>query len=266
MSKSITFNSFSLQDTNFLTKDIIYRNLPSRSIDIEPYSRRDGFRLVDSYYNLKDISVAGMLSRDTEANLKTSLDDMKKALNVEEANLDIGDGAGTMRYVCTVASIDIPEEHYHITNLPYKIVFRCEPFGQATSTTTITRTVTGSPASVFTTVGSAPQLPIFKWVCTGAPSAPITQIVLRVYNTDGTPSDMSITVPSLALDANGDYLEIDTNLMTVKVSHDGGAATEIDYSGVFPFVCSGANSYDVVVSGGGTFNLTETIVYYAKYL
>ena len=226
--KSITFNSFSLQDTNFLTKDIIYRNLPSRSIDIEPYSRRDGFRLVDSYYLLKDISVSGMLSNDTEANLKTSLDNMKKALNIEEANLDIGDGATTIRYVCTLASLDIPEEHYNITNLPYKIVFRCEPFGQATSTTTLTRSITGSPASAFSTIGSAPPSPVFKWVCNGAPSAPITQISLRIYNTGGTPADMTITVPSVALDASGDYLEIDITLMTVKVSHDGGAAVEID--------------------------------------
>jgi len=262
--KSITFNGQNLQDSYFLTKDIIYRNLPSKSIDIEPNSRRDGFRLINSYYNSKDIEVSGTLSRDTEANLKTSLDTMKSLLNIQSGNLDIDDGGSTIRYVGSVASIEIPEEHYNITTLPYKIVFRCQPFGKATTTTTLTRAVTASISATLTILGSAPTLPVFKWVCNGAPSAPITQIVLTNAI---SPYTSTITVPSLALDASGDYLEIDISAMTVKVSHDGGAATEIDYSGVFPYVGAGANTYTVTVTGGGgSFNLTETVVYYHSYL
>ncbi|MFA5174714.1 MAG: distal tail protein Dit [Candidatus Pacearchaeota archaeon] len=261
--KSITFNGQSLQDSYFLTKDIIYRNLPAKTLDIEPYSRRDGYRLVNSYYNQKDIVVSGTITRDTEANLKISIDTMKSLLSVQEGNLDIGDGATTMRFVGSVASIEIPEEHYHITTVPFKITFRCQPFGKTTSQTTLTRSISASSSSSFSTSGSAPTLPIFKWICVGTPSAPITQIALNV---DFSPYSSTITVPSLALDAEGDYLEIDVSAMTVKVSHDGGAATEIDYSGVFPFVGAGSNTYVVTITGGGTFSLTETIKYYPSYL
>jgi len=261
--KNITFNGQSLQNSYFLTKDIIYRNLPSRTIDIEPHSRRDGFRLIDSYYSEKTITVKGVLSRDTEANLKISLDSMKLLLGVQNGYLDIDDGGITIRYIATVASIDIPEEHYNITDLPYSITFTCQPFGQTTTSTVLTRTVTTPISSTYTINGSAPNTPIFKWVCNGAPTSPITQIaMLSLYAAYSS----IITIPSLALDASGDYLEIDIENMTVKVSHDGGTATEIDYSGVFPYVGAGSNAYLLYIDCAGTLNLTETITYYPKYL
>ena len=264
--KAISYNSFDFQDSNFRTKDIIYRNLPNKTIDLEPNARRDGFRLINTYYNSKDIVISGTLTRDTEANLKTSLDSMKEALNTDESNLDIGDGSGTIRYIASVASIDIPEEHFNITHIPYKIVFRCQPMGKTTTTTVDTKSITEASASPYTgtinPTGSAGPLPTLKWLCAGIPTAAITQIVFN-----NTTTTDSITIASLALDADGDYLEIDIDAMTVKVSHDGGAATDIDFTGVFPKFIASSNSYSVTMTGGGaTWTLTQTITYYPLYL
>jgi len=203
---------------------------------------------------------------DTEANLKTTVDSMKEALDTDEANLDIADGAGTIRYVCSVQNINIPEEHYNITQLPFKISFLCQPFGRATSTTTDTKSITNASASpyanTFDPVGSAKPKPVLKWLCVGAPTAAITQIVF----TNTTTGD-AMTISGLALDASGDYLSIDTENLTVKVSHDGGAETNIDYSGVFPSFKVSSNSYSVAITGGGaTWTLTQTFVYTSLYL
>ena len=266
MAKTITFNTFDLQDSNFRTKDIIYRNYPARTIDLEPYPRRDGFRFVNSYYELKNITVKGTLTRDTEANLKTSVDTLKENLHTEEGNLDIGDGATTMRYVCTVASVDVPEEHYHITRVPYVINFRCQPFGKETSTTNDSQSITQASPSpflgTFDPIGSIGPRPTLKWTTNGAPTAAITQIKF-----DNTTTTDVITVPSLVLDASGDYLIIDTEAMTVKVSIDGGAETEVDYTGVFPLFDAGSNSYEVTITGGGaTWTLDQDIDYLATFL
>ena len=266
MAKTITFNSFNLQDSNFRTKDIIYRNYPGRTIDLEPYPRRDGFRFVNSYYEQKDIIVNGTLTRDTQANLKTSLDSLKENLHTEEGNLDIDDGGTTLRYVCTVAAVNVPEEHYHITRVPYSISFRCQPFGKATSSTVDAKSITQASASpylnTFDPTGSIGPRPVLKWTTSGAPTSAITQISF-----DNTTSSDVITVGSLVLDASGDYLEIDTENMTVKVSYDGGAATEVDYTGVFPLFDAGSNSYEVTITGGGaTWTLNQDITYFATYL
>lgn len=266
MPKAITYNSFDFQDSNFRTKDIMYRNLPNKVIDLELKARRDGFRLINTYYDMKDIVISGTLTRDTEANLKTSLDSMKEALGVNTANLDIGDGDGTIRYTASVASIDIPEEHYHITSVPYKITFRCQPLGKAITPITDTKTITEVSSSpymnTFDPTGSVGPLPVLKWVCVGPPTSAITQIVFNNISTGDF-----ITVANLALDASVDYLEIDVDSMTVKVSHDGGAATEVDFTGVFPKFVAGSNSYSVTITGGGaTWILTQTITYYSLYL
>lgn len=266
MAKNITFSNFDLQTSYFRTKNIIYRNLPNKNIDLEPNSRRDGFRLIDTYYNLKDIVISGTLTRDTEANLKTSLDSMKEALYVDEANLDIDDGSGTIRYVCSVESIRVPEEHYNITQIPYNITFRCQPFGKTTTSTNDSKTITNASTVPYTStvdpVGSAPPLPILKWTCSGAPTAAITQIIFE--NT--TTTDL-ITVGSLNLILNNDYLEIDCDAMTVKAVQNGGAEAEIDFTGVFPKFEATSNSYKVTITGGGaTWTLDQDIDYYSTYL
>ncbi len=261
--KAITYNSHDFQDANFRTKDIIYRNLPEKVIDIELKARKDGFLITNAYYSSKDISISGTLTRDTEANLRTSIDSMKESLHVDEANLDIDDGGSTIRYVASVASIDIPEEHYHITQVPYRITFRCQPFGHSTSSVTSTNSITSTPYSTtINPTGSAPPSPSLKWTCDGAPTAAITQIVF----TNTTNGD-SITIPSLVLDANGDYLVIDTNLMTVKKSYDGGAEVDVDFTGIFPRFNATSNSYSVAITGGGaTWALDQEIVYFPAYL
>ena len=264
--KSITFNSFSLQDDNFRTRDIIYRNLPSKTIDLESIARRDGFRYVNSYYTDKRISIVGTVTRDTIANLKISVDAMKEALNVDESNLDIDDNGTTVRWVASVERLDVPEEFYHITRIPYEIVFLCQPLGKATTTTNDSKTITEASAApylnTFDPTGSAPPLPVIKYTADGIPTTAITQIKF-----ENTTTTESITVSSLAIDASGDYLEIDIENMTVKVSHDGGAAAEVDFSGVFPTFKATSNSYSVTITGGGaTWTLEQDIDYYVSTL
>lgn len=262
MAKSITYNSFSLQDSNFRTRDIIYRNLPSKVVDVKPRSRRDGFVVVQTYYESKEIVISGILTRDTEANLKTSIDSLKEALNIDESNLDIGDGAGTMRFVASVKSINIPEEHYNITSIPYEIIFLAQPFGKATSTSVDTTTdITTSPKTgSFDPVGSVGPLPTIKLLVVGVPSAAITQIVFA-----NTTTGESITIPSLVLDDNGDYLSIDCDAMTVTRSYSGSSAS-IDFTGTFPSFLATSNSYSLTITCAGSFNITQTITYYPLYL
>ena len=61
--KNVTYNNFDLQSDDFLTKDIIYRNSPKKTLDIEPLSRRDGFRVVNSFYSDKSITISGNVTQ-----------------------------------------------------------------------------------------------------------------------------------------------------------------------------------------------------------
>src|SRR3972149_4182336 len=115
MATSISYNSFSLQDSDWRTKDIIYRNFPEKVIDLEPNARRDGFRVINTYYNRKDISISGTLTKDPGANLKISLDSMKEALHAMAAPPIAARRQPPPRGRRSLRSTKAPEEHYHIT-------------------------------------------------------------------------------------------------------------------------------------------------------
>jgi len=268
MAKEISLNGLDIQDSNFITENIIYRNAPTKSQNILQKSRNDGFILQSQYYTEKNIIVSGNINCSTESDLKTKIDTLKEYTSgTDEFNVDIDDAGSTMRFVCSLESLNIPEKHYNITNVPFNISLKCQPFGKYTTATTDSNTITNASASPYLNTidptGSVAPKPVLKWtVATGTPTTAITQIVF----TNITTGDV-ITVAGLALDAVGDYLEIDCENLTVMVSHDFGAKTAIDYTGVIPSFVIGSNSYSVAITGGGaSFSLVQTIVYYPTFI
>lgn len=261
--KNVTFHSFSLQDDNWRTKDVVYRNLPQKVLNLEPLSRRDGFRFVSSFYSDKEITISGSVTADTEAALKILVDNMKSALHSNESNLDIDDGGTTTRWVASVSRINVPEEHYHITRVPFEISFTCQPFGKLTTATTDTNSIvnTSSLSDSVVIAGSAPARPVIRWTVSGSPSAAITAISF----TNSSLGDV-IAVTGLSLSGDGDYLEIDTENMSV-VQNTGSGEVELDFTGVFPRFAAGTNAYSVAVTGGGaTRTLNQLLTYYQSYL
>lgn len=266
--KEISLNGLDIQSENYIVSDILYRNTPSKSLNILQKSRNDGFVLQSMYYTEKNITVSGNINCSTEADLKTKIDTLKEYTSgTDEFNVDIDDAGNTMRFVCSLESLNIPEKHYNITNVPFNISLKCQPFGKYTTATTDSKTITNASASPYLNTldptGSVAPKPVLKWtVATGTPTTAITQIVF----TNTTTGD-AITVAALALDAVGDYLEIDCENLTVSVSHDGNASVSIDYVGVFPSFNIGINSYFVSITGGSTsWNLTQLISYYPTYI
>jgi hypothetical protein len=268
MAKEISINGLNIQDTNYITENITYRSNPSKTLNTFQKSRNDGFVLQSQYYTEKSISVSGNINCSTEADLKTKIDTLKEAVaGDDEFNVDIDDAGNTMRFTCVLESLSIPEKHYHITNVPFSLSLKCQPFGKATTATTSSNSITNASSSPYVVTinptGSIAPKPTIKWeIITSTPSADITQIVFTNSNSGDT-----ITISSLTLDAVGDYLEIDCENMTSKVSYNGGAETDIDYTGVFPSFATNTNSISTTLTGGGaSFVVKQTLSYYPKYI
>jgi len=212
---------------------------------------------------MKEIRVAGSVTADTEAELRTLLDNMKKALNATEQTLIIDDGGTNVQWTASVASIEIPEEHFHITRVPFQIIFRCHPFGEATSSSSNTNSITNTASETNSVViaGSAAPRPVITWTVSGTPSSAITGITF----VNNTTSD-TFSVTGLSLVGNGDYLELDTDNMTV-VYNTGSGEVATDFTGVIPTFTTSTNSYTLsLVGGGASKTVIQSIVYSASYL
>ena len=265
--KQITINGLDIQTENYIVSDILYRGNTSKTINTFQKSRNDGFVLQSQYYTEKDISVSGNINCSTEADLKTKIDTLKEAVSGDnEFNVDIDDAGNTMRFTCVLESLSIPEKHYHITNVPFSLSLKCQPFGKATTAVTSTNSITNASSSPYVVsinpTGSVAPKPTIKWeVITSTPSADITQISL-----ENTTTGDIITISGLELDAVGDYLEIDCDELTSIVSYNS-TESNIDYTGVFPSFVTNTNSISTTFTGGGaTWAVRQTFSYYPKYL
>ena len=92
MSQDIKYNDNSFQTTasaaaTILTRNIQYRGVAIKNLNIMEDTIRDGWKLIDDHYSNKIISISGWLISDTGANLKTLVDNVKEYLRLNEKNL-----------------------------------------------------------------------------------------------------------------------------------------------------------------------------------
>lgn len=261
----IKFNGNDLQTTasaasTILTRDILYRHLADKVINIQEDTIRDGFSLIDVQYRNKIISLSGWLKSDTAANLKTLVDNFQGYLRPKEKNLDIetyGGSGSYIRYTCTCRSINIPEEHWHITQVPYDAEFMCIPYGISPSLFTINLNGGGN-------IAASPYSESVNFTGSYKPNPVITITV--VAETDMTAIKFENTTKSDWIQvarsfAAAEVLVIDCNNETVQV--DG---TDVDFTGVFPSFDPDSNSLKVTTTDSGAFNITVSITYHPTYL
>ena len=256
MADSITYDNFSLQDTHWKTKNIRYKNLPERSIDLETIAREDGFKIVNVGHDRKIIEVEGMLVTNTNSTMRTLLDSMKSSLRTKEKNLDIAYGGSTIRYEATVQDIEIPDDFYHITACPYRIIFVCQPFGKSTTPVSSSyNNVTGSTyTNSINVTGSAEPRPVIQFTVDSETS--LTKIQFQNKPVDAVTN--SITV-SQSFNA-GNVLIIDCGERTVKLNGNNS-----DFTGVFPTFYPSTNS--ITITFTSTAHQVDTLItYYPSYL
>jgi len=266
MAQDIKYNNNSLQTSaspsaTILTRDIQYQNLASKSLITREDTIRHGYELVDEHYTSRTITVSGWLISDTGSNLKTLVDTFKSYFNDSEGNLDIETYGGSTvyrRHIATLQNLEIPEEHWMVTQLPFTLTFMCQPFSMATSTTTVNlnsgNPITSSPYNEGISISGTYNT---KPVITITVNSETSMTVLKLDNT--TTGDWIQITPSGGFSA-GDVLEIDCENETIELN-----SSSIDFTGVFPVFESGTNNLTLTITASA-FNLDASIVYYPNYL
>lgn len=131
---SISFNGTSLQDATYRSRLIQHTDIPQKFIQTEQKSRQDGATIVNVRYSGRVIEVQGNITGSSAAVLDQNIDALKRALRATNGTLDIAFAGTTRRYFATVQRFEIPKDYYHLTVVPYEVVFFCaDPFGYATS-------------------------------------------------------------------------------------------------------------------------------------
>ena len=245
----IIFNDYGLQNTDIVTQILIQDSTPDRDFGVSAVPRGDGQIITGDFWRRKNIQIKGVIHKSTNALLEAELDAMKKALAVAEGILDVKIAGVTRRYIATLTNgqnMFDERKGYHVTFCPFQAEFvSCEPYGKsvdynasgflATSSLVLNEEVTNS--------GTVHAKPVVILNLTAANS--VTAISFK-NNTTG--EEIKVT---MSLNA-GDYLKFDSEQMEVTVN-----GVVQDYTGSFPSLATGANSFTITVTGTScTYDLT----------
>jgi predicted phage tail component-like protein len=256
-----TFNSFSLNDSNFITERIIFKGYAGREVIRANIARREGVKLLNTEFGEKEISIEGHIIASNADNLQTLVDGMKSALTTEEADLIVEAGR---TFTATVKSLMIPDEHYSQSKAPFEASFICtKPYSVGATQSAVTPVVSGR----FTFSGSVNisgtmfGRPILVYT-PGAPTTGQSNITrLDIYH---VPTGQTITVSGFGNGTNLSYANPVTVDFDAFTSTEG--STQINNSGSFPRWDIGTNQFTVTSVGRAFSGGSITIQYAPRYL
>lgn len=257
----VVFDGFSISDGTAMIVQELIESEPTREILGGPVPRDDGLYTIADYWREKEITVSGIITRDTKQALDNYLDTIRQNLRTREANLDITrlNDDGTINYVRRyIATLKNPEALFadragwNITICPFTAVFTCRtPFAKSRDYTSATDTLTSSPTTLTATpTGTYKSKMVVTLTFNSASSVTSVNI-----NNQTTSEQIAY---SGAISA-ADILEFDSELKTVTKN-----SVLVDYTGIFPNLELGENS--ILFTINGTFNITCTIKYKNTYL
>lgn len=239
---NVTFNTYSLQDVTFRSRIIQHTNLPSKFIQTESRARADGLSIVNVRYMKREIEVEGNMTAATRAALVSKIDEMKKKLRGTSGNLDIDYGNETRRYFATVESLEIPEDFFNLTSVPYKVTFICaDPFGYATASGVVSLTAQTAMLRdiLFTVSGTVYTDPAIH-ITFNTPN----NVSLLTVSNENTSEEIIINKPGGAVFSGGDVVIINSKKKQVQINASG-----VDYTGRFPSIAPDTTTLRVEIAG-----------------
>lgn len=256
---SVSFNGYVLQNASFRTRTIQHTDIPTKIIQAESKARMDGLTIVNVKYSSREITVEGMLTAADRNTLVGLIDTMKLNLNGTSGVLDIDYGNSTRRYYATVDSLDIKEDFYSISQVPYKISFFCaDPFGYATTSGMIS--LPGKTQALLDTLitmsGSIDSEPVVQININTA-----TGFNLLTISNENTGEYIVVSNPAGNFN-NGDVVIIDSKRKLVQLNNSG-----IDYTGRFPTLKADTTQQRLRVAAQATaVNYDLVIKYSPRYI
>lgn len=256
-----SFDSFSLQDQNYLVAEVEYRTLPTRDIQMEWIARKPGKKFLATEFGERHIRLKGWIIGTDSANLISLIDTLHTNVTRKKIGVLSIDSGRDIQAV--VSAVTVPEPHYTQSMVPFDMEFvAAEPFWKGTQQT-ISLTVvsgTGEPhtQSVTTTIsGSVFAEPSITYTAPGSTGTTTLSGIIINYQSTGETITWSGGASALPY---GSAVKFDYENQIILQN-----TTEIVATGVFSRWEPGSTNFQITYSGqtqGGTLD----IVYRPRYL
>ena len=248
----VLFNGVNLNGASFIVERTNHDFAPTRILASYKIARRDGEKLVSTFFGRKEIIISGYINGANQSEFEQLEDNFKAITSAPNGNLDISFDGTRRRYVATASEIKIDRDSYNIDWAPWSITFLV-PSGKGLDVTTTVETFPDITENVysgtFNNEGTAVAYPLVTFLVNSQTA--LTSISLQV-------GAAALTINHAF--SNGDVLTIDFNTFSVQIN-----GIEVDYNGVFPQWPTGSTAF--VGSALGTArDISLTFSYVKNYL
>lgn len=200
----------------------------------------------------KEYTVNGILFADTSALLETAIDTMIRACQQSNKVVKIKRRDGTIvQAYGTVTSVNIPEEHYNITFIPYSVTITVlEPFMYQWPLNESER------LNQTSTFGEA--ISYNEWNEIWQP------FILMQFDAGTAATGVSIGIGDNVINVNESFASGDTLLVNCKNKEVmKNSNTNVLFTGKFPHLEFWSNQVDITVTG--TYDADIYLLYYPSY-
>ncbi|KKQ99018.1 MAG: hypothetical protein UT24_C0029G0030 [Candidatus Woesebacteria bacterium GW2011_GWB1_39_12] len=248
---AITFDAFSLQDSNYIITDTEYRTIPSREITLESIARKPGKKFLAEEFGERRIRLSGFIEGSSASDLITKIDDLHTNVTRKKiGTLSIDADRDIQTLVVLVA---IAEPHYSQTIVPMSLEFvAAEPFYQGAQRVAVTAIAEGTASATITTTisGSVFTEPIITYTPKGGGSN--TNIYRIDISYDQTGEEVTWSGGNHPL-SNADSVAFDYSNQIITEGN-----SEIEASGVFARFEPGSTNLTVTYYSTSTSSTTTS--------
>ena len=261
MAQNPTFNSFSFQDGNFITSDIVYRTIPTRDLVLENIARKPGKKLIAEEFIERRIKLTGWILGTDNNNLISLIDGLHTNVTRKTSGTLTVDANREIEAI--VASVSIGDAHFSQSMVPMEVEFlAAEPFWKGPQQT-VSLTVTSGTAQpqtqsfAITISGSVFAEPAITYNALAGTGTTTTSGIIINYQPTAETVTWSGGANALPY---GNYIKFDyQNQLILQGS------TKIEASGVFSRWEPGVTNVTVTYSGGQQGGSLD-FVYRPRYL
>lgn len=256
----MTFDGFSLQDSNYIISDVVYRTIPERDVVMDPIARRPGTKLTSSEFGTRTITMRGYVLGSDSSNLQSLIDNLHTNVTRKKGGTLIIETGRSI--TALVRSIAVEDPHYTQSFVPIEIQFVCpNPFfyGAEQSLSWTIASGTASQQMTTTISGSVFAEPTISFTSNGSTGQTTLSGIKVLYDSTGETTTWSGTGATTTL-AYGSAVAF--NYAEQIITED---SVETEPAGVFPRWEPGSTTFTTTFSGttqGGTLK----IAYQPRYL
>ena len=252
----VSVNGLNISDNvSYITEEVTFRSMPTRNIETQDISRMPGLKILNSEWTSKEIEIKGYVFGTSASGLRGLVDNLQQNFAVKSLALMVD---SDRTYTATMETLEIPNQFYNNTYVPYTAKFlAADPFAYASQITASGTVISGTLtySGTITISGTVFASPLLYLYPTGAPAG---DSGIKQLQVGYTPKGETVTISGTINYTSA----VSIDYGNFQVTNSGIAS---DFTGIFSRWEPGVTNFTITVASGVRQGYNWVFAYQPRY-